>query len=239
MKASWFWLQQLFFRFACWIRTIVEDSTLAVSSPTLQTFYSNSLLTSRQTLYTIEKHLTAGNFAMANSLISGFTPATGIENNYKLFYTLSKTYFATGSLSNFENNQLKKLADKCPAIDGTVVYQARHLYSLVNEIVITYNDYFCVRGNDNLGRSGNTQQGTVTNLQEKSNNWLLDIYPNPAQEEISISTLNQEEKLNISIYDPQGKLLYSNKIVATEHIAKLKLSLLNGIYFVNLSNEQG
>lgn len=221
-------------------RNLEEETTLAASSNTLQTFYTASILTPRQKLYAIEKELMAGNLNLVSSLLSAFTPTTNVESNYKLFYDLQKKYTANNDLTLLENVQLYVLAHKCPAIDGTVVYQARNLYSLVNEKVTTYNDYYCAQLGFSFGRiKSDTTDKLLTNVNEINNrNWLIDIYPNPAQEEITISTINEQENLIITIYDVQGKLLLNKEVTTDKRYAKIKLDLKNGMYFVTLMNEK-
>jgi hypothetical protein len=63
------------------------------------------------------------------------------------------------------------------------------------------------------------------------------LFPNPAQNEIFITTEKEDEELDIKIYDVNSKLLIDQKILAVNSVASLKLDLNNGIYFISLNSE--
>ncbi len=76
----------------------------------------------------------------------------------------------------------------------------------------------------------------------KSGSKLYPIYPNPANNETNIYfTLEKTEKLSLSVYNDQGKLIrtiYNNKLFASgQHIYKLETgSYTSGFYTVVLEN---
>ncbi len=68
---------------------------------------------------------------------------------------------------------------------------------------------------------------------------LFSIYPNPAQNELFITSKNSSVNLKIKIYNLEGKLL-STKDIAFEKQVSIDVSnLTSGIYFLNIEDENG
>lgn len=68
----------------------------------------------------------------------------------------------------------------------------------------------------------------------KSNTQILNIFPNPAKDQITISVpeLNEDLEISVSIYDIEGRLLFKESFVAKEeknHIINIS-ELINGTY---------
>lgn len=66
--------------------------------------------------------------------------------------------------------------------------------------------------------------------------WQIEIYPNPATEQLTIKSSTKSELLKIEIFDLAGRLIETRELISDELIAKLDLSLLNGFYFVRITN---
>src|ERR1043166_1846361 len=56
---------------------------------------------------------------------------------------------------------------------------------------------------------------------------LINLFPNPAKSEITISGA-KDESLNIKITDANGRLILDDQVLLTSSFAKLKLDLQNG-----------
>ncbi len=225
---------------------VVNEPTLAIASPTLNSFYTANMPLTRGFYQNIETNLNQGNLPLVATLLAAFTPSTNIENNYKTYYKLLNAYQNTGSLTTLQNLQLLILAYQCPFTDGAVVYQARNLYSLVNFVVNDYNDTYCARlgfsfrtANDSTQTASTPQEEELLaqlvsneNVTKQKFKPLTDykLYPNPAQEEVYInSLLNTNELVTITISDANGKVLLEKEITITNHLGKLQLNLINGI----------
>ncbi|MCA0431615.1 MAG: T9SS type A sorting domain-containing protein [Bacteroidetes bacterium] len=181
-------------------------------------------------------------------------PTTNIENNYKTFYTLQRAYLQNQDLTLLENIQLLLLAYQCPFTDGQVVYNARALYNLVNQTIVVYNDNNCSkRGfsfrelNDSIISNTPEEEELLQQLivNEKTSKEKFKyaseyvLFPNPAYNEFSIFSNLKQENLQITITDVNGKVLISKKLATENYSTKLNFNLINGIYFVNIVNEQG
>ena len=213
-------------------------------------------LTSTRGIYkAIEANFVQGNLSNVATLLSAFNPTTNIENNYKTYYSLLKNYTANGSLTLVEQLQLLILCHQCPFVDGAVVYEARALYNLVNETVVVYNDANCSKIGFSFRTTNDSSAITTPQETDLFNQLVINetftktkfkplveynLYPNPAINEVAIiSNTNSTEKLEVKITDVNGKLLISKTLITIDFRADLKLDLLNGIYFVNLINENG
>ena len=203
----------------------------------------------------IESKLSTGQLALAQSIITAFSPTTNIENNYKTFYTLQRAYLQNQDLTILENLQLLLLAYQCPFTDGQIIYNARALYNLVNQTTMVYNDYNCAnRGfsfktaNDSLSNQLNTnddlilsqlitnEKETKAKFKNKNDYYLV---PNPASNLVTIVGTNESETLQIIITDVNGKTLKTTNIKTEAYKAQLNLDLLEGIYFINILNTSG
>ena len=130
-----------------------------------------------------------------------------------------------------------------------ITYQARSLYSIVNEDASLYTDEGGVERGFSYGRAMDTtsnddiEQELIIN--EKLNSEMFTpitnhaIFPNPAQKMVNIMSTKSKEILLIHILDVYGKVLMSKRLNITDYKAELDFDLLNGIYFVNLVNDQG
>lgn len=64
------------------------------------------------------------------------------------------------------------------------------------------------------------------------------IYPNPFTDYLVITTLSNE-KLNLTLYNSEGKLVYSSSVQGKQKLELKSLDLKAGVYFYNMENEKG
>jgi hypothetical protein len=230
---------------------LAATPTLVAASNTLSSFYVTNQTLTRGLYNNIVSNLAQGNWAQATSLLSGFNPATNIEQNYKTYYDISKKYYSLTPLTFIDKLNLLILCYQCPFTDGTVVYEARALYNQIYQTTEQYNDNNCVplgyvwgrttgaNGNEN----SDLEQELISHEKAMKQKFTLtpvyELYPNPAQNEVSIYALNNSGKLDVTIQDVSGKILLQKTINTNVNGTILELNLLNGIYFVNLINETG
>ncbi|MCC6370588.1 MAG: T9SS type A sorting domain-containing protein [Bacteroidia bacterium] len=65
------------------------------------------------------------------------------------------------------------------------------------------------------------------------------ILPNPASDLICIKGSKVNEKLQVIVYDVNERVVKTESLTLDGNNTQLKLDLINGIYFVNLVNENG
>jgi hypothetical protein len=66
--------------------------------------------------------------------------------------------------------------------------------------------------------------------------WDVDLYPNPATNQITIISKVESERLMISIKDLTGRSILNQNLKTIGFIANLDLDLINGAYLITLSN---
>jgi hypothetical protein len=232
--------------------SISIQSQLSNANANLSGFYANQQNGVRGTYKLIENNILQGNFGAANSQISGFNPNTNIEQNHKLFYQLLRAYKTNGKLSLAENLQLLILSHQCPFTDGTIVYQARALYNEIFNTVKVYNDVNCAlfgfsfRENQ-TNEEGTTESNLLTELnsheskaQQKFGTFVYyEVYPNPASDRFKIMSNSNLKGTLVEIFDVNRKLLFSKLLEGETNTETILPGLINGVYFVNLTNAKG
>jgi hypothetical protein len=232
----------------------VEPALTAVNA-TLSTFNTTNNAPATFGKYkNIEQKLSTGQLALAQSLIAAFSPTTNIENNYKTFYTLQRAYLQNQDLTMLQNIQLLLLAYQCPFTDGQVVYNARALYNLVNQTAIVYNDFNCNALGFSFGRTAsdsvklsNDDESILMQLEVLEKQSVekfkpfekYTLYPNPATNYVTIVSNTNTENVHIQITDVNGKILISGAKAILNFETSLQLNLISGIYFVNITNDNG
>jgi hypothetical protein len=108
----------------------------------------------------------------------------------------------------------------------------------------TANGSITARGNNACG-SGSTRSLTVAvvscaRMAEESIESAVEfdvfVSPNPFNETLNIRTNgNNNEKLQISIVDVSGRIVYNNVAIANETL-NISPNLANGIYYVSVTN---
>ncbi len=75
----------------------------------------------------------------------------------------------------------------------------------------------------------------ITTLDEK----VFSIFPNPVKNELTILSNKEKENLKIKIFNIQGKLLNTQNLDFEKQASINVSSLANGIYFLNIEDENG
>jgi hypothetical protein len=196
-----------------------------------QNYISSQNNSSVDKFYQLNDLYYSGNASVAKSLNSTISTTNSVEYNYKLFYSLYDKY-SSGNFSAADDYSLQQLSALCPGINGAVIYQARALRSYINKAVFTYNDN-C----EEIKYSA--RENTSTTVQEpKSNSLQVDLYPNPANNFVTLVSKQETEYLTIKVIDVNGKILKSEKVQTNKFIVNLELDLQNGIYFVDIVNDK-
>ncbi len=217
-------------------RKLKSEPALMSSNSILQNFYTTDLTTPRAKLSGIEEYLGLGDFTSANAQMAVVSPTNSIEANYLNFYRIYWNYF-NNSYSTYDSLTLINLCVKCPFIEGEVVYQARSLYNMIYEDILIFNDN-CPSEEENSRLFQNSIDNSKLIAQ---NNWNIQLYPNPATNDLYITSSNNAENLKVRITDVTGKLCADYSITTEAFVGSIKLGLLDGIYLVtvvNSDNEQ-
>lgn len=221
---------------------MVDDNSIIYGSGLTKDFYTNQMSLSKGTLVNAESSFITSSPSDWAALLSGISATSPLETNYLQFYNLYQNYLnsTTDSLNPDQTYQLKQLANRCPFMDGEVVYRARSLYNLAVGDFVVYSETACP-STDGGGEGGRLAHydspatlSVPSNMVEK-----VAIYPNPAQNEIYIQSPEESDAYRCSITDAQGKILGSISVITTNYQVRVELNLPNGIYFVNLVDKHG
>ena len=69
--------------------------------------------------------------------------------------------------------------------------------------------------------------------------WIVNIYPIPANNELFISTNNRIEEIKVVITDVNSRIVGIYELTTNNSVGNIKLDMNSGIYFVTLSNNNG
>lgn len=134
-------------------------------------------------------------------------------------------------LSASELNDLIFLAGLCPGTNGMVIYMARALYLQIMGKV--YNAPFPCNE-----REGSRPTAISSQTKIAAKLWNVEIFPNPASNQVSLVSKTEIETLNICIKDLSNRIIFNQTVKTTSFIANLDLSLVNGAYLITISNQK-
>lgn len=191
-------------------------------------FYSGLSGSSIDKFMQVEDYLYKGYATEAAIVINGMDDSgfNTIETNYQAFYNLYINYL-NGTFTESDGTALYNLAVLCPGDNGTSVYQAIALYnSIFNQVLFS----------DCSGSIG----ARTTNIQQAKKDsksvWNLDLFPNPATNQLTIVSKNESEVLLLTIKDLSNRLIETQQLKTNNFFTKLDLILPNGVYLISINN---
>jgi hypothetical protein len=79
---------------------------------------------------------------------------------------------------------------------------------------------------------------SITSINDKLSNQIsFDIFPNPANDQVTVSLSAKSEKSELKIYNMLGENVYNQ--ILTAQLSRIHLNLKSGMYFVNVLDESG
>ena len=195
----------------------------------------------------IEAALASGQFQIAGSLLSNFSAADDLQENYKHFSTAYLHAVENTMLSYSDSLALLTLAYQCPATDGPAVYKARALYNDLYKTILEFNDDNCVPEGFAMRTSANSQEQIASSKlieREQSidfrNKTIYKIYPNPNAGDLFIMGKSPFEQLRLVISDVSNRVLLNRRIdLGADGRYYQKLDLVNGLYFISITSKNG
>jgi len=189
----------------------------------------------------VEEDLYAGNYSSARSILSSITTTNNVEANYKNFYRLYANFEQAvdedATYSADDAADLQVLAQLCPEAGGSCIHQARALYNAIFNTIVNYNDDCnASTGGERLAHYTDEAQ---TNSSTIVKEWSVDLFPNPATNQVNIVSKQENESLNLVILDVTGRVMLKQALKTNGFIATLELNLLNGAYMAIITNSSG
>ncbi len=216
-------------------RFLMDHDSIRNSDSTYINFCDSFRGTTIDVLKQVEDAFCVGDFATAYSLNSAVSPANGVEYYYQTFYNLYYNY-ETDDFSYYDSLSLYYLANACPGYYGPAIYQGRALYNYIYSTAFNFYDGCYGGGGGGLGRAQNIPGNNINSNLTKT--WDCSLFPNPANNFVTLVSKNQNENLIIEVSDLNGKILLNKNIRTDGYSGDLNLDLSNGMYFVKITNSK-
>jgi len=248
------WIAQMATYQATTTDTVIDTSVL-------QAFNAMATTRSRyQGINTIETTLAAANYPAAQSLVSigldsmantdsdvvtGAVMADGpaansVVNNYKQYYYLL-IKCQTDTLSASDSAGLVALANMCPYVDGSIIYNARALYSFVFNDLSMFADADCDPNAGSDARHANTDSTTSPSLSTGAGLQQYKLFPNPNDGNLTlIQLIADTQPVNIEVLNATGVSVYN--ITLSFENAGTQLNIpdkVPGLYLIHLTDSKG
>lgn len=164
------------------------------------------------------------------AVITDYTEADYIVDNYAAYYRIYLAY-QRGELSDDNLSDLDKLADKCPNVDGAVVFQARSLHRMIFDDQKQWDDDVC--NGDAAGKSARNTAGLL-----KDQRYALS--PNPNNGEMVLQqSVADEAPVKAILINAAGQTVYSGNLLFMGNKTNLSAKVIPGLYMLNLTDAQG
>jgi len=237
------------------------DSELVDSSAILQQFKTMAENSRFHHLRCIEDKIASGDLIVAQTLLNAPTDSlantsvdtvTGVQmaddtaaddivSNYKLYYNLYLKY-ASKTMTGTDSALVEAMANLCPMIDGSVVYQARSLYSLISQNMIVFSDDFCdsvlSSPEDTTPRMRPANIGNA--ISDRNMGQLYSLYPNPTDGDINLEQLIADDRpVKAKIWNVSGQTIYLKDLKFNNNRTKIFQNLTPGMYAMELTDAQG
>ena len=208
------------------------NDSLRAANATFNNFYIDRADSSYATFMAVEDFLYAGNLEDALDLNSAISPGNAVETNYKNYYAFYLLFAVNGfePTDATDSTDLLALASLCPYQDGAVIYQARALFNLLYKNSFVFTEA-CEDTEERKAIS-------FMNKETASTASKIEIFPNPASDQLTVLNSNDTEFIHIVIRDLSNRIVYKNKVKTNHFIANLELALVNGAYLITVINEK-
>jgi hypothetical protein len=248
-------------QFELW-KTMLADTTLQDSSSVLHVFDSMAAKSRYAYITDMATQISLGNFdsvtimlgynidSMANIDTDAATGARLADNigadnivlNYQNFYGLYIKYVDT-LLTGTDSLSILALAQLCPQRNGTVVYQARALYSFIYNDLSMFNDDSCLDVDptyiaDRHSNPAHTGEGGITQV---NSGQQYELYPNPSHGIISLlQSVADNLPVNAQIWNAVGEQVYKGDLLFNGGKDQIRLAnVAPGVYLLKLTDSEG
>ncbi len=129
---------------------------------------------------------------------------------------------------------------------GSSIYSNSNVELVAGQRVVFTDDFICNANMNNRLRAcvgtSNLKSTEIfdakLNISNLKTTDLIEIYPNPTIDDLNISVFsNINKRLQINIFNIDGKLLYNNSLLLTQNILLKKTPFshyVSGVYFVKI-----
>lgn len=175
----------------------------------------------------VDSLLLNGAYYAAQQLNGASAANTLIQQNQQLINeALLKQATGNGSFSATELTDLSQLANQCPLMYGTAVYQARALLCAIAKDQLVFNE--------NCEVETKSRKAGSPEMDEEQ----ISLFPNPNQGAMTLR-YNICSTASLAVYDISGRILYKQALNKEATRLDLQTNLAEGIYIYSIINEQG
>lgn len=207
-----------------------NDSVRSIPGPT-NDFYTAAAAASLGKLVEIEELLYQNDYVSARDKLTDLGPGgNAVEVNYKSFYNVYANYIENGILDEDDSTRLYTLAMLCPGSNGRCVYQGQALYNTIYHKILNSD---CGSGDD--ARKAYQNNNITPNIKSRFN---IELFPNPAKDLVTIKNSQENGRLNVSVKDLSGRIVFNTVVEVKAFIANLEINLLNGAYLILITNSK-
>ncbi len=167
-------------------------------------------------------------------VITDYNEADRIVNDYMAYYQ-SYIRMLQGSLNASDTAIVETIANKCPPVDGAVVYKARALYQLLTGLAIQYTDDGCQDGLGGHSLFRVAPGEAISGSPEQD----YTLFPNPNEGVFSIRQILPTDKIvEAKIYNALGQELHRETVQFRGGVVTFRLEhAMPGLYLVCLTDE--
>ncbi len=238
-------------------KSVLADSTMIDSSVTIAVFDSLSRNSRYKYVTDMEGLLAEGNYdsvtvmlgwdidSMANASWDTVTQVQMADNtstdfiveNYQAFFSLYIKYMR-GMLNGSDSLAILALGQLCPEINGTVVYQARAMYSEIYRDLSVFNDDSCLDV-DTSYIAEKYSHGPIVSHDNKKTGQFYSLYPNPNAGTFTLQqNIADDKPVQITIWDALGRKIHSENTIFDQKKWQIKLQIPPSLYFLSLQDSQ-
>ncbi len=173
------------------------------------------------------------NFTQAELVNEIVVPENLPQENTQIINEREMQFMEEGTLiitNNYE--ELFAIASQCPYAGGPAVERARTLIALVNDSVYYDDDNVCLQSG--IYRQSNNNSNNI-----KQEIKVININPNPANDEVTITLIGKFEGLcTIEITNALGVIIVTKTLNCKDAVAKIDVSKLTpGAYTIKVNAE--
>jgi hypothetical protein len=208
-----------------------------LSDTDLSDFYDGKSGSNMDFFMQVEAALSENDASTASSINSTITTSNDVDYYTQIFYSIYIDYL-NDDFDGTDADNLLYIANLCPGLYGSEVYQARALYNKIFKISYNYTED--CEGSGTGGRLMNhqNQNNTATTSAKLQDEWQVDVYPNPATNRLTVTSNSTSEFLNIQIKDLSGRQILSKNLTTKNFMSNLDIDLPNGLYIISVKNSR-
>ncbi len=166
--------------------------------------------------------------------------ANNIVENYRRFYEVC-VHYAEEAVTNADSVDIEAMAQKCPIVEGSVVFNARALYNILFDTVRIFESNCDTVWADTLSRYQDTAGIRSMPVLGGLDGQQYKLHPNPNNGNFILQQLVADhDPVEIEIFDVVGRSIYKNVLTFSSATQNIGIpDKVPGLYVLNLRDSKG